>query len=623
MTQPGTSRAETAQSFMHSTGGAPSLPAPASVFAGDLVELLAPGRCFDDFEILRSLGTGSFARVLLARQRSLDRLVALKATTNESDEARTLASLEHAHIVQVFSETVYPQYGLRLLCMQYVPGLTLARIIEVLAHRDPATWSGRTILDILDTFATEPTAFDPAALESRAELESCDFPQAVCRLGARLAEALAHAHAHGVLHLDLKPANVLVNRYGRPFLADFNIARVGRHRATTDDAPMGGTLGYMAPEHLDAFRTASAGVDERSDHYSLGVVLFELLTGRLPHERRPEKSREMESLREMAIERRAAAPSPAALRAEIPAVLDRVVRRCLEPEGKDRYATAAELAQALEGCRELRAVERQLPPPHVLMSAAARRPYLFIALLTLVPHFLGSAVNIPYNALRIVNDLTEDQKTCFGHLVLGYNLFIYPLCIALQIWVVRRLARGVRALRPAAPNRADAATVRRHALTMPGWAIGLGCLGWLPGGLLFPLGLHVFSDPVPPEAFGHFLVSFTISGLIALTYSYFGVLYLTLHLFYPRLWSDPAELRRHAQAELADIPGRVRLFQLLAGVIPLSGAILMIVVGPDELTRTFRLLVTALIALGLLGFGVTLLVSGRVLRIHALFTGPQ
>jgi hypothetical protein len=189
--------------------------------------------------------------------------------------------------------------------------------------------------------------------------------------------------------------------------------------------------------------------------------------------------------------------------------------------------------------------------------------------------------------------------------------------------MVRRVARGERVVREAAPDRADAATVRRHALALPGWAIGLGCLGWLPGGVLFPLWLHVRTGPLPPEEFGHFLVSFTISGLIALTYSYFGVQYLVLRVFYPRLWSDAAELRRHAQAELADIPGRVRLFQLLAGMIPLAGAILMVVAGPDELTRTFRLLVTALIALGLVGFGVALTVSGRVLRIVALFTGPR
>ena len=88
----------------------------------------ASGQRIDDFELLQLLGEGSFGKVFLARQLSLERQVALKVTSNHGCEARTLASLEHDHIVHVFSETVDPTRDLRLLCMQYVPGTTLQRI---------------------------------------------------------------------------------------------------------------------------------------------------------------------------------------------------------------------------------------------------------------------------------------------------------------------------------------------------------------------------------------------------------------------------------------------------------------------------------------------------------------
>jgi hypothetical protein len=173
------------------------------------------------------------------------------------------------------------------------------------------------------------------------------------------------------------------------------------------------------------------------------------------------------------------------------------------------------------------------------------------------------------------------------------------------------------------PDGEQVARVRRLALRLPLWAIVLSCLGWLPGGLLFPLGLHLLADPVRPEVFGHFLVSFTLSGLIALTYSYFAVQFVVLRLFYPRLWVDAQNIRSLARAELKPVGRWLGLFQLFAGLIPLAGAILMIGVGPDQLTLTFRLLVVGLIALGMAGFGAALLASSRLHRTLTAFLGGE
>ena len=171
------------------------------------------------------------------------------------------------------------------LCLQYIAGRDLGTVINAIhdgrQFRDErdAPASGRAVLDALDAHAKGEAEFDPASLRDREALAGDNFAQAVCRIGARLAEALAFAHARGVLHCDIKPANVLVTRYGRPMLADFNVS-FDRARIPT---PVGGTLPYMSPEHyLAMFRQPGGRVDERSDIFSLGVVLHELATGSLP-----------------------------------------------------------------------------------------------------------------------------------------------------------------------------------------------------------------------------------------------------------------------------------------------------------------------------------------------------
>src|SRR5262249_5506627 len=153
------------------TGSAPAYRPPAAAAPGrgpaPLLGLPTPGQRLDDFELLAVLGSGSFATVYLARQMTLDRLVALKVSANRGQEARTLASLEHDHIVRVFAEVVDQERDLRLLCMQYVPGTTLEQVIRVLARRDRRQWNGLAILEAIDASSTHPAPFDPVALRDR------------------------------------------------------------------------------------------------------------------------------------------------------------------------------------------------------------------------------------------------------------------------------------------------------------------------------------------------------------------------------------------------------------------------------------------------------------------------
>jgi hypothetical protein len=315
--------------------------------------------------------------------------------------------------------------------------------------------------------------------------------------------------------------------------------------------------------------------------------------------------------------------------AGLPAPLECLLRRCLEPEREERYPSAAELARALDGCRELRRVEKSLPPAGPLTAALRRWPFALGCLLGLLPHFLGSVVNISYNALQIVSRLTPEQQGAFQRLVLTYNVVVYPLCLVIICRLVLPIRRVRLQLARSEPlPAAMVAQTRRRVLKLPMWCVWVACLGWLPGAFLFPLLLDRFTGPISAEVYGHFLISFTISGLIALTYSFFAMQYLAVRVLYPVLWTDARAVGSAARDELRGVKDRLGWFQLLAVLIPLSAAVLMVGVGGEGLDRaeyrTFRLLVTALIALGMVGLGIAMMVSRRLNEtLTALTAGPR
>src|SRR5205814_9296424 len=133
----------------------------------------------------------------------------------------------------------------------------------------------------------------------------------------------------------------------------------------------------------------------------------------------------------------------------------------------------------------------------------------------------------------------------------------------------------------------------------------------------------LLAEPVGAAVFGHFLISFTVSGLIATTYSYFGTQMVVLRTLYPRLWVDPQAPRQQARRELSPIEGRLRVFQFAAGLIPLSGAMLVLSVGGDHLSLPFRFLIVCLISLGMAGFGAALLISSRVSSTLSVILGSN
>lgn len=547
---------------------------PASALGGWFLGQTVGG----DFQLKEKLGKGGLANVYLAHQRSLDRLVALKLPHDGGavgTEGLALAGLEHDHIVKVFAEVVDGPSGRRGLCLQYVPGTSLEAVIPKLHSAGPPT-GGKQFLTAVDEASVGESAFDPTAVRDRQALEALDFFPAVCRLGEQVAHALAFTHARGILHCDIKPGNILLTRYGRPLLVDFNVA-VDTVRRPDDRKGMGGTLRYMPPEQMDVLYDGAdvKTVDGRADVYSLGVVLFELATGGLPTADRKHKWD------------------------ELPRELAAVLKRCLEHYPAARYPSAAELADALAAARRILVSRARLPEPGRFGRLVMRHPIGMTFVMALVPEVIGSALNIAYNALQV--PMTDAHLEVFPWVVGIYDGVAYFVCLWLAVAVV--VGAGRNRLRAFADPR-DAAmtdTARRGALTFGRTAILLGLLGWIPGAVIFPTTIDLIAGPVGFAVYFHFAVSFVLSSLVGLVYSFVGVQYVVLRGLYPDLHHPDTHDRAAAKAEVARATRLLDPFLVLATLIPLAGAVILLSFAGDHLPLGFRLMTVGLIGLGMAG----------------------
>lgn len=301
--------------------------------------------------LIRELGRGTFARVFLAEQLDLEgRPVVVKVSDRPSAEARMLARAPHPHIVSILREATTEE-GLHLICMPFLGGATLEAILVERRARGERPTSGAAFLEELDRVSAPEF---PAGLVERPAREligGMSYARTVAWVLARLAEALDHAYEKEITHGDLKPSNVLIAADGQPMLLDFNLSS---DRRAEDAGDAGGTLGYMAPERLQAVaarsgRGESAPVIDRhrADVYALGLILEEALTGRAP--RMPATRGETGELAAMLAEARGRERSD--WPSGVPAGLRPVLARCLEPSPARRYRRARELAADLDRWR--------------------------------------------------------------------------------------------------------------------------------------------------------------------------------------------------------------------------------------------------------------------------------
>ncbi len=304
------------------------------------------------FRLRQPLGRGAFARVYLAEQPDLaSRPVVLKISATEGCEHETLARLQHTNIVPIFSVHEDKKAGLRAVCMPYFGGATLSSIMENLWAKTGPPTRGCQLVEALEAVGSaapkdtsedsgggerlEPPTPDPPA-ESQTTLtilRSLGYYRAVAWIAAQLAEGLHHAHQRGILHRDVKPSNILISSEGQPLLLDFNVA----HEVESDlsHAVLGGTVAYAAPEHLVALRDCTLDlirrVDRRSDIYSLGLVLAEMVTGGHLFERGGSYSARTTQIESMAVERSRYTPSLRQARWDVPWSLESIAQNAWTP----------------------------------------------------------------------------------------------------------------------------------------------------------------------------------------------------------------------------------------------------------------------------------------------------
>jgi serine/threonine protein kinase/Flp pilus assembly protein TadD len=302
----------------------PAGPAPPA--------LPGPGETLGPFRLLAELGRGASGRTYLATDPGLaDRPVVLKVTSDDHREHLALAQLRHTHIVPLFSEHVFADRGLRALCMPDLGGISLARALADLAPLAPRERSGRRIMEAVDRHGRGAGAGAPREGPYRRAIEQSGYVRAVVWIAACLADALQYSHARGLVHMDVKPSNMLLTGDGQPMLLDFHLARAPLAAGEFVLDRIGGTPGWMAPEQERALRAAESGravpqaVDGRADLYALGLFLREALVG-------PGAG----PIRRAG--RRAAGIGPG---------LADLVNRCLAPDPADRYPDAATLAADL------------------------------------------------------------------------------------------------------------------------------------------------------------------------------------------------------------------------------------------------------------------------------------
>lgn len=566
-------------------------------WAQEALDGIEVGDRMGDFDLLSELGSGAFARVFLAWQRSMQRLVAVKISQNRGTESETLAQLDHDHIVRVYDQRLLADRDLKLLYMQYLPGGTLHDVLTLVRTRPPEERSGALLLEAVDAAMRARGDIVDGDSLIRTELAAATWPEAVAWLGKQLAESLDYAARHGVLHRDIKPANVLLTAEGAPKLADFNVS-FGRHVAGTSPlAYFGGSLAYMSPEQLAACHphlpTTAEHLDDRSDIYALGVMLWELLTGHRPFDdetRAGDSATSLERMLELR-KREVAQQHLADLPPDTPPTLRRVLLGCLAPRPQDRWASGAELAQQLGLCLDRRARDL-VDPPHT--SPRARLgPWSLLAIVSLASTaglILGVLYNNLHNAPLFYAWVRPDQRERLQDISGLLGVLTTPIAIVVTNYLCRRAFLVWRVVRRGRTvDTAILAQARRDTL-VDGDRVALVAFGgWMFHALVTPVVLLVYSD-LSVRQIIHFSTTLVVSGTIAVVYPFFLVTFCVVRCFYPRLLvhgettDDSAALRalgRRCNRYLA-VAASIPLIAVITGLMFLEPAEVSLVIDPIQ-----------------------------------------
>lgn len=307
----------------------------------------APGDTYLEFRLIEELGRGALARVYLALEPALgNRRVALKVAASGPEEAKVLGRLDHPNVVPVFSVHRSASDGRTAICMPFLGRTTLADVLAALFAADRLPQSSREFWQTVGEYEHPGRLPQSPAPGLAASHFKGSYVDCILDIGAQLAGGLAYVHQQGILHGDLKPSNILIAFGGCPKLLDFNLAQSRQEVAHR----FGGTIPYMAPEQLRAVVLGASQADRydaRADLYSLGLVLYESLAGRLPFGAEVLDDEPLQQARSL-LERQQRGPEPlTAANFDVDGALARVVQACLAFDPDERPHSARALHDEL------------------------------------------------------------------------------------------------------------------------------------------------------------------------------------------------------------------------------------------------------------------------------------
>lgn len=398
------------------------------------MEPLSSLKTLGDYRLVRELGRGGMGVVYEAEQISLGRHVALKvlpmaAMLDEKhlirfrNEARAAATLEHPHIVQV--QAVGCERGVHFYAMQLVTGRTLAEVIEELKNQtdineiSSTSWSPDGPHQLVSSSAFDPTVAltqseDPlrsdAATATQFDTEpqtqvktngvhrfGKEFFRGVARIGKQAAEGLDHAHGHGVLHRDIKPANLMLDRQGETWITDFGLAHIEGDVGVTATGDILGTIRYMSPEQASGESTV---VDQRSDIYSLGVTLYELVTLQ-PAFQEPRRGTLLKQIAEEDPR------PPRRLNPAVPRELETIILKAMAKEAGQRYTTAQAMANDLQNFLDDRPIAARPPTLSQRCAKWSKRHRPWVASAALL--FVGLTLSLAISTILIAQQRNAAQ----------------------------------------------------------------------------------------------------------------------------------------------------------------------------------------------------------------------
>lgn len=310
-------------------------------------EVVRPKR-LGDFEIGDEIGRGGMGVVYEARQLSLQRQVALKVLPFAAmwdqkqiarfrNEALAAAQLHHPNIVPVFA--VGQERGVHFYAMQYIEGHSLDQVVEELKRENVDKKSKhQAIVSTALRNSTRANARPTSNFSSQQSQDRAGYCRAVAQLGRQAAAALQHAHEYGIVHRDIKPSNLMVDGQAKLWITDFGLARIQSSPSVTMTGDVVGTLRYMSPEQAAG---QPALVDGRTDIYSLGATLYELLTLQpaFPGEDRHAVLRDIEANEPL---------PPRSINPTIPVDLETIVLQAMAKPRDSRYLTSQALGEDLQ-----------------------------------------------------------------------------------------------------------------------------------------------------------------------------------------------------------------------------------------------------------------------------------